>query len=88
MVVNVLIDWPETIMPTTLTADQELFRQDRAPANEAHSSGVSWGAVMGGAFVAAAFYMILLALGAGFGLSAVSPWSRLRISRSLLVNLF
>ena len=35
--------------------------------SEAHSSGVSWGAVIGGAFVAAAFYLILLALGAGFG---------------------
>jgi hypothetical protein len=43
--------------------------------NEAHSSGVSWGAVIGGAFVAAAFYLILLALGAGLGLSSVSPWT-------------
>lgn len=42
--------------------------------SDAHSSGVSWGAVIGGAFVAAAFALILLALGAGFGLSAVSPW--------------
>ena len=46
-----------------------------APTREAHSSGVSWGAVIGGAFVAAALYLILLALGAGFGLSVVSPWS-------------
>src|SRR5580692_11176497 len=45
------------------------------PRNEAHSSGVSWGAVIGGAFVSAASYLILLALGAGFGLSAISPWS-------------
>jgi len=44
-----------------------------APNREAHSSGVSWGAVIGGAFVAVALYLILLALGAGFGLSAVSP---------------
>jgi hypothetical protein len=43
--------------------------------NEARSSGVSWGAVVAGAFVAAAFYLILLALGAGLGLSSVSPWS-------------
>ncbi len=42
-----------------------------------NSSGVSWGAVMGGAFVAAALSLILLALGAGFGLSTVSPWSNL-----------
>jgi hypothetical protein len=48
---------------------------DLAPNREAHSSGVSWGAVLGGAFAAAALYLILLALGAGFGLSAISPWS-------------
>lgn len=42
---------------------------------DVNSSGVSWGAVIGGAFVAAALSLILLALGAGFGLSAVSPWS-------------
>jgi hypothetical protein len=40
-----------------------------------HSSGVSWGAVFGGATVTAALSLILLALGAGLGLSAVSPWS-------------
>ena len=51
---------------------------------EAYSSGVSWGAVMGGAFVAAAFYLILLALGAGFGLFAVSPWSNVGVSASTL----
>jgi hypothetical protein len=44
------------------------------------SSGVSWGAVIGGAFVAAALSLILLALGAGFGLSAVSPWSNIGAS--------
>jgi len=42
---------------------------------EANASGVSWGAVAGGAFVASALSLILLALGAGFGLSTVSPWS-------------
>ena len=43
--------------------------------SESASSGVSWGAVIGGAFVAAALSLILLALGAGLGLSSVSPWS-------------
>ena len=52
------------------------------PNSESHSSGVSWGAVIGGAFVAAAFYLILLALGAGLGLSSVSPWSNAGLSRS------
>jgi hypothetical protein len=54
--------------------------------NESLSSGASWGAVMGGAFVAAAFYLMLLALGAGFGLSAVSPWSNTGASAAALVN--
>ena len=44
-------------------------------ANDANKSGVSWAAVIAGAFVAAALSLILLALGAGMGLSAVSPWS-------------
>lgn len=44
-------------------------------ASDLNSPGVSWGAVIGGAFAAAALSLILLALGAGFGLSAVSPWS-------------
>ena len=36
--------------------------------------GVSWRAILGGAFVMAAVAFILAALGAGLGLSAVSPW--------------
>lgn len=43
--------------------------------HEANASGVSWAAVIGGAVVTAALSLILLALGAGLGLSAVSPWS-------------
>lgn len=43
--------------------------------NEAHASGVSWAAVIAGAFVAAALSLALLALGTGIGLSAVSPWA-------------
>ncbi len=52
------------------------------PGGEANSSGVSWGAVIGGSVVTAAFSLILLALGAGFGLSAVSPWSNVGASAS------
>jgi hypothetical protein len=48
--------------------------------SEANSSGVSWGAVVGGAFTTAALSLILLALGAGFGLSSVSPWSNIGVS--------
>jgi hypothetical protein len=43
--------------------------------NESSVSAVSWAAVTAGAFVAAALSLTLLALGAGTGLSAVSPWS-------------
>jgi hypothetical protein len=43
--------------------------------NEAFSSGVSWAAVVAGAFVAASLSLVLLALGTGIGLSAISPWS-------------
>jgi hypothetical protein len=50
--------------------------------SDAHSSGVSWAAVAGGAFVSAALALIMLALGAGFGLSSVSPWSNVGASAS------
>jgi hypothetical protein len=39
------------------------------------ASGVSWAAVLAGAFVASAFSLALIALGAGIGLVSVSPWS-------------
>lgn len=50
--------------------------------NEAYSSGVSWAAVVAGAVVAAALSLTLLALGAGVGLSSVSPWSNAGASAS------
>src|SRR5580704_7201276 len=65
-----------------ISTDSSYFNDVSYPSKEAHSSGVSWGAVIGGAFVAAAVYLILLALGAGFGLSAVSPWSNVGASAS------
>jgi hypothetical protein len=39
------------------------------------ASGVSWAAVIAGAFVASAFSLALVALGAGIGLVSISPWS-------------
>lgn len=71
-------------MSTHVTSPESFASHVEAPApnREAHSSGVSWGAVIGGAFVAAALYLILLALGAGFGLSAVSPWANVGVSAS------
>lgn len=40
-----------------------------------NNPGVSWGAVLAGAACAAALSFILLILGFGLGLSAISPWS-------------
>lgn len=53
-------------------------------ANEARTSGVSWPAVIAGAFVAAALSLILMALGAGLGFSSVSVWSNVGASASTI----
>jgi hypothetical protein len=42
---------------------------------ESSTSGVAWPAILGGAVAASASSLILLALGSGFGLASVSPWS-------------
>jgi hypothetical protein len=55
--------------------------------SEAYASGVSWPAVIAGAFVTAALWLILLALGAGMGLSAVSPWSNAGASAATVSRL-
>ncbi len=69
-------------MEGTVTAT-DVFETRRDPMRslgEANSSGVAWGPVIGGAFVAAALYLILLALGAGFELSTISPWANRGLS--------
>lgn len=43
--------------------------------SESIASAVSWPAIFAGAFAAAALSVLLLTLGAGLGLSSVSPWS-------------
>ncbi len=57
---------------------------DREATAESSSSGVSWGAVMAGAFGAAALSLALLALGAGIGFSSVSPWTHNGASASAI----
>src|SRR5579872_5732319 len=47
---------------------------------EANISAVSWTAIIAGAVVAAATSLIMLALGSGIGLAAVSPWPGLGAS--------
>jgi hypothetical protein len=44
-------------------------------ASEEMGSGVSWAAIIAGAFVTSAFSLALVALGAGIGLISISPWS-------------
>jgi hypothetical protein len=51
-----------------------------AVTNDSNASGVSWAAVVAGAFVAAALSLMLLALGTGIGFSAVSPWANSGVS--------
>ncbi|AKZ64705.1 membrane protein [Herbaspirillum hiltneri N3] len=43
--------------------------------DDSAASGVSWGAILAGAFAAAALSFILVILGFGLGFSSVSPWS-------------
>jgi hypothetical protein len=52
--------------------------------NESDASGVSWAAIIGGAVVTAALSLILLSLGAGLGFSAVSPWSGVGASSTVI----
>jgi hypothetical protein len=63
-------------------ADREL--PSKVAKNEAYASGVSWAAVVAGAFVAAALSLILLSLGTGLGFSAISPWSNNGASEAAL----
>ena len=57
-------------------AAQSLAAGDRRSS----SSAVSWGAIFAGAATAATLSLILLILGTGLGLSAVSPWAPKTIS--------
>jgi hypothetical protein len=49
-------------------------------AGEGLTSAVSWPAILAGGFAAVALSIVLFTLGAGLGLSAVSPWSDRGIS--------
>ncbi len=49
-------------------------------------SAVSWASIAGGAVAAAALTLALLALGAGLGLSSVSPWTDSGVSAATFKN--
>src|ERR1700729_4112468 len=53
-----------------------------APTIVDAQSAVSWGAIAAGAVGAAALTLVLVAFGAGLGLSSVSPWSDSGVSAS------
>jgi hypothetical protein len=72
---------PQSAVPRPII-DRQTTLAEIPPKNEAYSSGVSWAAVIGGAFVSASLALILLALGTGLGFSAVSPWSNWGASAS------
>src|SRR5271170_5219503 len=57
---------------------------DNTAYSDVRTSGVSWGAIIAGAFVAAALSLALLALGTGIGFSAVSPWANAGASASAI----
>src|ERR1700682_5489384 len=78
---------PSTVPAPRPIVERQSERQTMAEApdrNEAYSTGMSWAAVIGGAFVSASLALILLALGTGLGFSAVSPWSNWGASASMV----
>jgi hypothetical protein len=75
-----------SVSKTTVSRPVEFRMRFPGGKNEAHYSGISWPAVISGAFTAAAPSLILLTLGTGLGFSSVSPWSNVGASAST-VNL-
>jgi hypothetical protein len=59
-----------------------IIARDSVAVVELQTSGVSWAAVAAGAVAGAALTLLLIAFGAGIGLSAVSPWSDSGVSAS------
>jgi hypothetical protein len=62
------------------------FRPEENVVPEAMWSGLSWASIAAGAVAAAALTLALLALGAGLGLSSISPWADSGVSASTFKN--
>jgi len=58
-----------------------------SPASTGGASFVEWGAVLAGAFLAAAISFVLLTFGTAIGLSAVSPWPNSGAPAKLIATL-
>ena len=56
-------------------------------APTAGTSFVEWGAVLAGAFLAAAISFVLLTFGTAIGLSAVSPWPNSGVSAKVIASI-
>jgi hypothetical protein len=56
-------------------SSMEVVSQSTPAMVEVQSSGVSWPAIAAGAVATAALTLVLVAFGAGLGLSAISPWA-------------
>src|ERR1043166_5476049 len=63
----------------------ETLRTDYPIINEAVAS-VSWASIAAGAVAIAALSLALFALGAGLGLSSISPWAGSGVSASTFTN--
>jgi len=74
----------EQIVPVRSVASYKSGTSETVVSDEANLSGVSWAAIIAGGFVSAALSLILLAFGAGVGLSSVSPWSNVGVSVSTM----
>ncbi len=61
-----------------------LAATDKVIAGQASESGVAWSAIFAGALAAAVVSLVLLVLGAGLGLSVVSPWTAVGADASTL----
>ncbi len=67
-------------------AEESLFPEQSSSnyvQNSTNDSAISWGAIFAGAVAAAVLSLMLLVLGAGLGLSSVSPWAQQGVSASV-----
>lgn len=64
----------------TQTGPATLVQPGPTTIIDVQTTGISWAAIAAGAVVAAALTLLLVALGVGLGLSAVSPWSGAGVS--------
>jgi len=67
-------------MPVDVVYAHDVHAETAAIATESSASAVSWRAILAGAAAAAASSLVLVALGAGLGFSAISPWARAGVS--------